>query len=318
MQPVKASSDPPAPFVVGVPRSGTTLLRFMLNAHPDLALPPETWFVPRAARLRGRGDALREALVEVMVGCSTWPDMEIDEPKLRAELGRVEPFTVADGLRAFYALHAAREGKVRYGDKTPVYSEHMATIEKLLPEARFVHIIRDGRDVAVSVRPLPFAPGRDIETLARDWRGRIIRARRAGGRREHYLELHYEDLVADPGRELRRVATFLDLPYDNAMERWHEAPWEPTRHAGMTTQDGRRVISESRRHHFARAASPLDRRGIGRFHGELSADEQAAFERVAGDLLAELGYQVDRPSSRRWLRSPARLGLRRRSPRTRA
>jgi hypothetical protein len=290
-----SSVRPPVPFVVGVPRSGTTLLRLMLDAHPDLCIPGETWFVPRAARLGGRGEDLRDALVRTIVGCSTFPNMEIDEAELRAGLARVEPFDLAEGVRTFYALHAARHGKTRFGDKTPVYSEHMRAIERLLPEARFVHIIRDGRDVAVSVRPLHFSPGSDIETIARDWRDRILRARRAGGRRRHYLEVRYESLVADPGTELRRVAAFLELSPEPAMERWYETPWEPARHAGVTSQDGVRRVPEGRRRHFARAAGPPDEQRVGRFRRELSAEDRARFEQVAGDLLDELGYEVERP-----------------------
>ena len=117
--------------------------------------------------------------------------------RFRAALQAIEPFTVADGLRAFYQLYAARFGKSRWGDKTPLYCMHVQSIAALLPEAHFVHIIRDGRDVALSLRPMWFAPGRDIETLAAHWRQCVTTGREQGSRCRHYLEVRYDQLVED-------------------------------------------------------------------------------------------------------------------------
>src|SRR5881394_462023 len=147
---------PPASFVVGVARSGTTLLRLMLDAHPDLAIPHETHFLPAVLALAG--DADRDELFRRVTEFETWPDLGLDAHDYRRAIEGVEPFDLATGVRVFYRLYAARFGKVRWGDKTPPYLGHLAAIERLLPEARFVHLIRDGRDVAVSLEPLWFAP----------------------------------------------------------------------------------------------------------------------------------------------------------------
>ena len=66
---------------------------------------------------------------------------------------------LSSGLRAFYRGYAAARGKTRYGDKTPMHATDIDVLSRVLPEARFIHIIRDGRDVAASLRGLPFAPG---------------------------------------------------------------------------------------------------------------------------------------------------------------
>ena len=138
----------------------------MLDAHPLLAIPPETGFVPAAAALRREGEPARAALLGLIRGFETWPDFHIPADALAARFAAIPSFTVAEGLRAFYALYAARFSKPRWGDKTPDYGRHVPTIRELLPEARFIHLIRDGRDVALSLRPLWFA-------LARSWAERI-------------------------------------------------------------------------------------------------------------------------------------------------
>jgi hypothetical protein len=271
------------PFVVGAPRSGTTLLRLMLDAHPELAVPPETWFLRAAVGLRGRGTRLRDRLFELVTDFPTWDDMHLSRREFRRALDAVEPFDLADGVRAFYRLYAERQGKPRWGDKTPAYSAYLGAIERLLPEARFVHLIRDGRDVAVSVRPLWFAPGDDIRTLARDWRDRVRRARRLGRGCRHYLEVRYEDLVRTPRAELERLAAFLELPYDPAMERYHESGG--ARIAELETRrraDGSVVATREQRLAAAgRAASRLDPSRVERWREVLSADERGVFEHVA-------------------------------------
>src|SRR5512139_722683 len=145
-----AAAHPPLPIVVGCPRSGTSLLAVMLDSHPQLAIPPETEFLVPATRLAGAGDALRRRLFEVMTvgkeGASTWIDCGLDAEAFRRRLEAVEPFRVADGVRAFYAMYAERQGKARCGDKKPHYVGALPAIGALLPEAHFVHIIRDPRD----------------------------------------------------------------------------------------------------------------------------------------------------------------------------
>ncbi len=112
----------PAPFIFGVPRSGTTLLRMMLDAHPHLAIPPETHFVPEVAALAGSENELRAQLYQVIVGSARWPDFQLEESQFRKRLLALRPLTTASGVRCFYQMYAARFGKPRWGDKTPSYS----------------------------------------------------------------------------------------------------------------------------------------------------------------------------------------------------
>jgi hypothetical protein len=152
----------PVPFVVGMGRSGTTLLRLMLDAHPELAIPPETHFLADLQK-----DLTLVDFYNILVTYRTWSDFGISHREFLQELRDIENFDVSNGLRCFYRLYARRFAKVRWGDKTPLYSSRMLNISDLLPETRFVHLIRDGRDSALSYRSVWFGPRDDLEAHAR-------------------------------------------------------------------------------------------------------------------------------------------------------
>jgi hypothetical protein len=278
------------PAVVGVGRSGTTLLRLMLDSHPELALPPETGFLPAIHERREELDA--ETLADLLVAAPQWPDFHLDEAELRAELRRLRPFSAAAGARCFYRLYARRFGKCRWGDKTPVHGRHMPAIQELLPEARFVHLIRDGRDVALSLRPLWFAPGQDARTLARYWRDGIEAARRDAPRLRHYIEFRYEELTAEPERVLTGVCDFLELSYTREMLAYPARAAARLAEVRDQQQPGGPLVTRAERlgqHPFLASPPRADR--AGRWRQAMSAAEVAEFEAVAGDLLAVLGYE---------------------------
>jgi hypothetical protein len=110
------------------------------------------------------------------------------EETLRRALFQLNPFSVAEGIRSFYQLYAARHGKRRVGDKTPSHGEAMIAIECLLPEAAFIHVIRDGRDSSFSLRDMWFAPSQNIAILAAYWRDNVMRCRQQGRAVQRYLE----------------------------------------------------------------------------------------------------------------------------------
>src|SRR5262245_30372166 len=126
----------PAPFVVGVSRSGTTLLRLMLDAHPDLAIPAETRFLPGLIDLVDAG-ADRAAAAEFVVAHERWVDFGLDESEFRRRAADAPGPGAAPVARAFYGLYAEGQKKPRWGDKSPPYVEAMPAIRAVLPEARF-------------------------------------------------------------------------------------------------------------------------------------------------------------------------------------
>lgn len=292
------SKHPPMPVVVGAPRSGTTLLRLMLDAHPDLAIPPETSFLAAVAALNESDGDLRTRFLETITayppGAPNWQDFGLAREALAEAVQMLEPFTVADGLRAFYRLYAQRFDKSRWGEKTPDYSLHVGTIAALLPEARFVHLIRDGRDVAASWRQQWFSPGYEPEVLARAWADRVEAARSTGSACTHYIEVFYEDLVARPEQVLRRLCEFLELPWSNQLLNHQErAPKRLEEHRARVSLDGSFTVSHAQRLHQQRRT--MERPGTGRigsWRETMSDEEVQRFERVAGKLLIQLGYEL--------------------------
>src|SRR5215218_6823835 len=211
----------PAPFVVGVRRSGTTLLRLMLDAHPEIAIPPETHFVPDLIEATGQQGISSQHLAEMVVTHPRWGDFHLDAGELRDRFLALEQPTPGAVLRAFYTFYAEREGKPRWGEKTPGYVRYMQTIERVLPEARFIHLIRDGRDVAISI--LRQDMGLDqIVKAAKNWKNLIAKGRDQAQSLNHYLEVRYEDLVLETEPTLRRVCEFCELPWDPAVLEYHE------------------------------------------------------------------------------------------------
>lgn len=273
------------PFVVGRGRSGTTLVRAMLDSHPDMAVPPESHFLVRMARRADRykgssgfEPARLAADLPVQEGWDRWGLTSEDmEPVLAAN-------TVDEAFRALYGQYARKRGKTRYADKTPDHVMHVRFLSGLFPESRFVHVIRDGRDVALSFRDAAFGPKTLLEAAV-FWRRFVEAGRRAGrwlgpGR---YLEIRYEDFVEDAPPTLERITSFLDLPFDEAMLRYYERADE--------------IVGNLPKGRHTNVYRPPVK-NIRDWRREMTRDEARQFESVAGDLLAELGYETSSTRSR--------------------
>jgi hypothetical protein len=229
-----------------------------------------------------------------VTAADTWPNLALDTAVLRKALRAVEPFSLSDAIRTFYRLYAQRFKKARWGDKTPPYRRHMPGIQRLLPEAHFIHIVRDGRDVALSYRDLWFGPGDGITVQARFWAREVRAARAQATGLQHYLEIKYETLVGDPEATLARICDYLELPYDPGMLDYYK--FAASRLAEIISPFGQPdrppkdidrflAIHEHTKH-------PPDTRRTGRWRIEMSEDEQRRYEAVAGTLLRKLGYET--------------------------
>jgi hypothetical protein len=173
----------PPLLILGVRRSGTTLLRVMLDRHSQLAVPDETYFVPQLADRHLRRVEAEDFLEDVR-RVVDW-DLPLD--KLRARLRDGMP--VGEAIGAVYAVYAEEQGKPRWGDKTPMYMQNLRLLERLFPDARYVHLIRDGRDAALSFLSMPrgimtetWMQPRSTADFACQWRTEVAAARRLGAR----------------------------------------------------------------------------------------------------------------------------------------
>ncbi|HEX2128198.1 MAG TPA: sulfotransferase [Solirubrobacterales bacterium] len=302
---LRGRSEPkfPAPFVVGVGRSGTTLLRMMLDAHPQLAIPPETHFINPFIQASGRIRFNAKTACRTIVHDERrrWNDFGLAAEDLLERFQAVEPFNTSDALRAFYELYASKHGKPRWGDKTPDYIRKMKKIQKTLPEARFIHVIRDGRDAGLSQNSRVIKRGKEPvppREMARRWRKRILKAHEDAEEVQHYLEVRYEDLVTDTEEVLRRVCEHVEIDYDPVMLRYYERAEErlqemagalPAKKGRPEREAGERVAAH------ALTTKPPDPGRVQVWKQEMSDAENAEFEEAAGHLLEELGYETVTP-----------------------
>ena len=270
------------PVFVGSGRSGTTLLRTIFDAHPDLAMAHEPQFtgtvVRQAKRLNAGGFDI-DRFVNTIYRNPNFRRMDLDRGQVEAAFRANPPDNLADAVRAAFALWAEKQGKPRYGDKTPGYIIQLPELAELFPEARFVNVIRDGRDVALSYLKQPWGPA----TLAEGalyWRSRVGRGRAAGRALgpARYTEVRYEDLVVDPEKEVRRLCDFLDLPWKPEMLRYHEK--------------ADRFVAESHAPDAFRNVAKPPTKSARDWSDTMSDKEIAVFEAIAGDLLRDLGYET--------------------------
>ena len=274
----------PPVIVLGVGRSGTTLLRVMLDRNTTLAIPYESFFVTPLAYRHGRRPDL-DAFVDDLGRFYQLYEWGIAPKEVRSRLR--EGMTTGEAIAAVFEVYAEHEGKPRWGDKTPLYMQHLPLLERLFPDAIWVHLVRDGRDAALSFLGLPegfsgrtWAQPRTPAQFAARWRTEILSARRlgahVGGR---YLELRYEDLVTEPERELRRVCEHASLR------------WEPA----MLDHTGVSKVAEMPEHrNIALPPTP----GLRDWRSQMKPEDALAFEHVAGDVLRSCRYELVEPGAR--------------------
>jgi hypothetical protein len=290
----KDAARDPAVFVVGMNRSGTTLLRMMLDAHPQLTIPPETHFVPDLIKACREDGATPEDALAAMKSAREWGDFGFSDEEMLTRLRALPKLRPGPAVRTFYEAYMQQQGKPRWGEKTPTYVQKMKQIQRALPEARFVHVIRDGRDVALSVLDRTV---RDLtaDDVAKRWQKKITKAREDAPALDHYMEIRYEDLILDTEPVLRKVAEFSDLPWDDAMLSYHERSGERLKEmARALPGDGRakELSVERRMATHAMTTKPPSADRVARWRTQMTPEQRADFEHVAGELLAELGYPV--------------------------
>jgi hypothetical protein len=284
----------PFVFVVGCPRSGTTLLQRLLDAHPQLAVIDETrwidhWFAERKG-VTPEGFATR-TLVSNLLEFPRFAQLGLGREELEALVDGNGPVPYQAFVTALFDLYGASRGKPLVGDKTPRYVRSIPILHEFFPGARFVHLIRDGRGACLSVlhwqkaaklaQTFPTWTEQPVATAALWWEWQVRLGREAGSALgpDLYREVRYETLVSDPERACRELCRFLGLDYDEAMLRFHE---------GRRKSDARLD---------AKKAWLPPTPGLRDWRTEMPEEDLERFEAVAGGLLGELGYPRAAPGT---------------------
>ena len=277
-------------FILGNPRSGTTIFRLMLNRHPQLVVPPECgfalWWLNKYADW-SYSEATRTEFLEDFATSKKIENWHLDLDDLSNEIDEQRPNTYAELVHLIYLFYAKSLHKdlVFWGDKNNFYLSHLKELKQLFPGAKILFITRDGRDVACSYvalhksgiqsKYLPQLPG-EINEIAREWQDknqRIIDYCSAIDPGQWH-QLKFEDLLTETELELKKVCAFLGVAYNNEMLNYHQDDTEP--------EDTLQWKLKTKQ------APDLD--NIGKFKHQLSEAERMAFEEIAGGMLKRFNY----------------------------
>jgi hypothetical protein len=283
-------------FIIGCPRSGTTLLQVLIDSHPALAIPPESFLFDRFGPLLGTYGDLSDPGRLLRLAADLLADERIRDWNLAAsprELAEKAADPSAAGLiDALFSLYAARHGKSRWGDKTPQHGLRLPELLAVFPKAKIIHLVRDGRDVAESTARIAIGPC-SILAIARRWKTYMAAAEaaRAGLPPDQFLELRFEDLVRDPPAARRRIMAFIGEDDALCPPLDQDLP-----------QTGTRERSLAYAHH-ASLKKAISAGKIGVYKTAFTPRQVELFESVAGDWLTRHGYARDfarpRPPTRR-------------------
>ncbi len=283
---------------MGCHRSGTNLLYDMLLSAGGFAiyrasLPIFETLIPRFGSMQNRGN--RERLLETWLRSKGFRRSGLDAGELSARvLDRCR--SGGDFIREVMDAVATSQGAQRWAAYDPDNVLHVEQIKTSIPNALFLHIIRDGRDIALSLKkmggfqPLPWdreSETRSLVATALYWEWMVRNGQHHGSRfPADYMEIHYEDLITNPDEVLRGVGRFLD----------HDMDYDRIRSAGL----GRLTETNSSfREEAGTDAEPKKINPLGRWKERLSRDSVAAIEATVGNCLEDVGYALSLPQAER-------------------
>ncbi len=272
-------------FIVGSGRSGSTLVRRILNAHSKLFVPPETYVIPKAFRLFKQLPAFSwRDLVCLIYSQYEFRESfdDFDIPSLRDLAMEISACdkpkrSLALIIASFYQFYAELHGieKPLWGDKTPMYSFHLNKLVAIFPDARFIHIIRDGCDVVYSYKNTGFY---NVEDAAKRWRLSVENVARFGKTcGKCYIEVKYEDLVTYPTETVKKLCRFLEVEFEEDILR--------SESTAATLGD------VPKRAHHQRIFEPIDTSSIGLGRYNLTTIEKEIVRKVLKRSLRKFGYE---------------------------
>lgn len=281
-------------FIIGNPRSGTSLLRLMLTNHSDICIPPECGFIQWWFNKYGnwtKSDTQNKIKVESFITdlsqskkIETW---NLDFKKLSFEIETEAPESYPELCKLVIKRYANQQQKKPFylGDKNNYYLKHLSLISELFPDARFVSIVRDGRDIACSYRKLqnldttsPYKPQLSVEIrdIALEWVSNLEKTEKlfTSLEKDNYIWVRYEDLVTLPQKTLQRLSDFLDIPYQENMLNYYTSHLEP-----------KALLAWKKK-----TLEKPDASNTKKYLKELSKEEVSEFEAIGQDMLKAFNY----------------------------
>ncbi len=279
-------------FIIGNPRSGTTLLRLMLNRHPMMVVPPEAGFLVWLHKEFGERFEVNQFInrLRTTKKIENW---KLDFEELTEILMEKNPGSYSELMDAVYIYYyncvLNRRNVKQVGDKNNYYLNHINLLNELYPEAKYIHIIRDGRSVAVSYKNImkkkidnKHAPrlATDMREIAAEWRSNVLKVEKSFSeiKKDLCTTVRFEDLVNDPGDVLKNICSFLGISFAREMLGYYQTQaadgLEPPAYFNWKEKNTLPIIKEEANR-----------------YQELSNNEIYEFEKINGSLLERLGYK---------------------------
>jgi hypothetical protein len=279
-----SESSPRPIFLFGMERSGTTLLSMMVGAHRQIAVPLATtgMWIEFAERLKHFNDLANQAdlrgLVDEVLAherVALW-DATFDRGNLLRDLPLGDYGAV---VARFHSEYARAKGKPFWANIDIATLDSMDLVNSWFPDSVFVHIVRDGRDVALSHQTMPYGAG-NIAECARAWSDRTMMNLKMGRvlGPQRYLSIRFEDLILDTEASLRKICQFLGVPFDPSM----------LRHGDMVDEK----IPEDRRWLWPSIAGAPEASKAGQWRHKMTRSQRIVFERFANRALKTWGYEA--------------------------
>ena len=270
-------------FIIGSGRSGNTLLRSILSGNSDISIPPESYRIPFAIKRfhifnnRSWKEIVYEVLSE-FENCREFYTWNIDIKDVQKRLENISESkrtlsNIFDELFCTYSEKHSQGSKI-WGDKTPMNTLYLDWIGSVFPNSKFIHIIRDGRDVASSYIKM----GRydTILEAANRWIKSIELASSFGSKiKENYMEIRYEDLVTKPEEIIKKTCDFINIVYDPEM-------------LDHTKQVEK--LGDTNKDHHSNLSKPISSDSIGKWKNNLSESDQRSITKLLSNHLQRLGY----------------------------
>jgi hypothetical protein len=276
MMAVKESSGWAGPvFIIGAPRSGTSLLRALLNRHPSIGLCDETYYFYYVySRRRAFGDLSRptnrQRLIDQYLATHRIRRLGLDLNELNKTL-MAEGESYSAFFLALIRFYSRSQGKSVYGEKTPHHAYYVDQLNHWYPDGKILYLIRDPRDVVASLLKMPWA-SQNVLTNARLWL-KCTAGALSCRERESCLLVGYERLVDQPEAGLKEICKFIGVDYSPLM-------LEPDDSAGVSEWWFQR----------AQTAPSKDRLGVWR--QQLNNRQIALIESVAQPIMEAFGYEL--------------------------
>lgn len=280
----------PMLFILGRGRSGSTLLKTMLDAHPQICIPGESRFLQymyyHFRKAGNSGDKVRKAFMEALPASFEAPPFDMEELRLRLENLPAEAGFREMIQAAYLSIPSVfPKSNIRLiGDKNPRYVFFATVIARLFPSARFIHVIRDCRDSTLSFMKVKGMESekKNAAFLACRWNIYNRQVERLSDRfPERFLRIRYEDLVMDPETILRNICSFAGLDFDPAMLNYHQKVNE--------LMEGENVVYRDIHQGLLQTVN-ADKCGI--WKTKMTARDQKATHAIAGRMLKSYGYEV--------------------------